>query len=281
MTSSAGTSGSIFAGSPPRSAIASRIAARSTTAGTPVKSCITTRAGVKAISSLGSALASHVASASMSAAVDRRRCPRCAAGSRAGSSARTAAARRRTSTAARRAGRSRARGRRPSACRGRRRSSGCRWGHGSWSFQASAGSTTKAAPSGVGRSSEVRGRSVAMRCVRSTAGERDERGVGRGRGSGCAAGDGERLAQRVGPPADGVGAALEVAPQRVAAAAPPRSATRWSISATRQRRGDEVLVERRRPARRRGVVGRRRVVERERRARCRATTVTAEARLAR
>ena len=68
MTSSAGTSGSILAGSPPRSAIASRIAARSTTAGTPVKSCMTTRAGVKAISLLGSALASHVASASMSAA---------------------------------------------------------------------------------------------------------------------------------------------------------------------------------------------------------------------
>ena len=45
MTSSAGTSGLIFSGSPPSSAIASRIAARSTIAGTPVKSCITTRAG--------------------------------------------------------------------------------------------------------------------------------------------------------------------------------------------------------------------------------------------
>ena len=53
MTSSAGTSGLILLGSPPRSAIASRIAARSTTPGTPVKSCITTRAGVKAISSDG------------------------------------------------------------------------------------------------------------------------------------------------------------------------------------------------------------------------------------
>ena len=50
MTSSAGTSGLIFAGSPPIAAIASRIAARSTTAGTPVKSCSTTRAGVNAIS---------------------------------------------------------------------------------------------------------------------------------------------------------------------------------------------------------------------------------------
>ena len=51
------------------SAIASRIAARSTTAGTPVRSCISTRAGVNAISLLGCALASQLASASTSAAV--------------------------------------------------------------------------------------------------------------------------------------------------------------------------------------------------------------------
>ncbi len=69
MTSSAGTSGLISAGSPPMSAIASRIAARSTTAGTPVKSCITTRAGVNAISFDGWAVGSQPASASMSAAV--------------------------------------------------------------------------------------------------------------------------------------------------------------------------------------------------------------------
>jgi hypothetical protein len=69
MTSSAGTSGLILAGSPPTSStIASRIAARSTTAGTPVKSCMSTRAGVNAISFDGSAFASQVASASMSAA---------------------------------------------------------------------------------------------------------------------------------------------------------------------------------------------------------------------
>ena len=68
MTSSTGTSGLIAAGSPPISAIASRSAARSTTHGTPVKSCRITRAGVKAISFDGSALASHVASASMSSA---------------------------------------------------------------------------------------------------------------------------------------------------------------------------------------------------------------------
>ena len=68
MTSSAGTSGSIRPGSPPRSAIASRIAARSTTAGTPVKSCMSTRAGVKAISRLGSARASQLANASTSSA---------------------------------------------------------------------------------------------------------------------------------------------------------------------------------------------------------------------
>ena len=66
MTSSTGTSGLIFAGSPPRSAIASRIAARSTTQGTPVKSCRTTRAGVNAISFDGSALWSQEASASTS-----------------------------------------------------------------------------------------------------------------------------------------------------------------------------------------------------------------------
>ncbi len=50
MTSSAGTSGLMARSLPPRSRMASRIAARSTIAGTPVKSCITTRAGVKAIS---------------------------------------------------------------------------------------------------------------------------------------------------------------------------------------------------------------------------------------
>ena len=68
ITSSAGTSGLILAGSPPIVAIASRIAARSTMAGTPVKSCISTRAGVNAISRLGWAFASQLASASTSAA---------------------------------------------------------------------------------------------------------------------------------------------------------------------------------------------------------------------
>ena len=57
------------AGSPPRSRIASRIAARSTTAGTPVKSCSRTRAGVNEISRLGSAFATQVATASTSSAV--------------------------------------------------------------------------------------------------------------------------------------------------------------------------------------------------------------------
>ena len=46
ITSSAGCSGLIRSGSPPSSRIASRIAARSTMAGTPVKSCISTRAGI-------------------------------------------------------------------------------------------------------------------------------------------------------------------------------------------------------------------------------------------
>ena len=53
ITRSTGRSGLIFDASPPSSAIASRIAARSTTAGTPVKSCISTRAGVYAISADG------------------------------------------------------------------------------------------------------------------------------------------------------------------------------------------------------------------------------------
>jgi hypothetical protein len=63
ITSSAGASGLIRAGSPPSSWTASRMVARSTTQGTPVKSCITTRAGVNWISVSGSAVGSHAASA--------------------------------------------------------------------------------------------------------------------------------------------------------------------------------------------------------------------------
>ena len=55
MTSSAGASGLMRAASPPSSTTASRMVARSTTAGTPVKSCITTRAGENWISVSGSA----------------------------------------------------------------------------------------------------------------------------------------------------------------------------------------------------------------------------------
>ena len=66
ITSSAGSSGLICAGSPPRSRIASRIAARSTTAGTPVKSWSRTRAGRKEISRLGSSVATQPATASTS-----------------------------------------------------------------------------------------------------------------------------------------------------------------------------------------------------------------------
>jgi hypothetical protein len=50
ITSSTGTSGLTRVGSPPMDTSASRMAARSTTAGTPVKSCMRTRSGVKAIS---------------------------------------------------------------------------------------------------------------------------------------------------------------------------------------------------------------------------------------
>ena len=67
MTSSTGTSGLILFGSPPSAFMASRMAARSTTHGTPVKSCMSTRAGVNAISTFGSAFACHLASAITSA----------------------------------------------------------------------------------------------------------------------------------------------------------------------------------------------------------------------
>ena len=60
MTISAGARGLIFAGSPPRSPTASRIVARSTTQGTPVKSCMITRAGVNWISVSGSAFSSQL-----------------------------------------------------------------------------------------------------------------------------------------------------------------------------------------------------------------------------
>ena len=66
MIRSTSTWGLIADGSPPRSSIASRIAARSTTAGTPVKSCISTRAGWNGISTEGSAFASQAAIASTS-----------------------------------------------------------------------------------------------------------------------------------------------------------------------------------------------------------------------
>ena len=65
MTSSDGICGLIWLALPPSLPTASRIAARSTTHGTPVKSCSTTRAGMKAISVSGSALQSHCATASM------------------------------------------------------------------------------------------------------------------------------------------------------------------------------------------------------------------------
>ena len=65
MTSSAGMSGLILVGSPPSVCMASRMAARSTTAGTPVRSCRITRAGVNWISVSGCASLSQLASAVM------------------------------------------------------------------------------------------------------------------------------------------------------------------------------------------------------------------------
>ena len=63
MTSSAGASGLMRLASPPRSTTASRMVARSTTQGTPVKSCMITRAGVNWISVSGCASGSHPARA--------------------------------------------------------------------------------------------------------------------------------------------------------------------------------------------------------------------------
>jgi hypothetical protein len=73
MTRSTGTSGLIWRGIAAELFMASRMAARSTTAGTPVKSCISTRAGRKAISfSTLPRLSSQSATASMSALVTVR-----------------------------------------------------------------------------------------------------------------------------------------------------------------------------------------------------------------
>ncbi len=69
ITRSTSASGLIFSGFPPRAFIASRIAARSTTAGTPVRSCISTRAGRKAISRSDDFLSSQPTTARMSSAV--------------------------------------------------------------------------------------------------------------------------------------------------------------------------------------------------------------------
>ena len=64
ITISAGANGFTFSVSPPRAPTASRMVARSTMHGTPVKSCMITRAGVNWISILGSAEGSQFAMAS-------------------------------------------------------------------------------------------------------------------------------------------------------------------------------------------------------------------------
>ena len=69
MIRSTGTCGFTRAGRAPARATALRIAARSTTAGTPVKSCISTRPGMNAIASAG---AGHAASAATSASATSR-----------------------------------------------------------------------------------------------------------------------------------------------------------------------------------------------------------------
>ena len=66
MTRSTGCRGLMRSGSPPIDSSASRMEARSTTAGTPVKSCRRTRAGANATSRSSPALGRQFASASMS-----------------------------------------------------------------------------------------------------------------------------------------------------------------------------------------------------------------------
>ena len=80
-------------GSPPSRAMPSRIAARSTTAGTPVKSCSSTRAGANEISFCAAALQVPRGQRLDVGRPSRIGRPRGAAGSRAGSSSSTAAAR--------------------------------------------------------------------------------------------------------------------------------------------------------------------------------------------
>ncbi len=61
ITRSTGIAGLILLGSPPISFIAERRDARSTTTGTPVKSCNTTREGLNGTSASGSAPLPHFA----------------------------------------------------------------------------------------------------------------------------------------------------------------------------------------------------------------------------
>ena len=139
ITSSTGTRGLIRRGSPPIAARASRMAARSTTAGTPVKSCMRTRSGLKAISCAsspprcrGPGVAPQAATAAMSAARPAGR-PRGAAGSPGAPSWCRAAGPRRGRRARRR--REREDLERPVAdVEGRPGAEAVGWGAGSWAM---------------------------------------------------------------------------------------------------------------------------------------------------
>ena len=71
MTSSQGMSGLIFWGSPPSRAIALRMAARSTRAGMPVRSCMSTRASMKGKVRSGGLSGRQLATAAMSSSSTR------------------------------------------------------------------------------------------------------------------------------------------------------------------------------------------------------------------
>ena len=269
MTSSAGTSGLIFAGSPPRSAIASRMAARSTTAGhagevlhdharrregdllaglglgVPARELLDVGRLDRAVA-LGAqqVLEQHLEAEGQPRDVELR-LQRVEAEDRVLAIADL------------------------QACRGRRTSSGARaW---SGSFQASSGSSTKGSPSGVVKRSEVlvEGRD-AVRAQQP--GERDERGV---RQAEPTDGGGRSPASRSARPPT---SATRTRRRRGRATAPrvprppPRRRDEVVHLGHRERRRDEILVEPSRSSRRRaGGRGRPRRTARRRRSVSRTT----------
>ena len=139
-----------------------------------------------------------------------------------------------------------ARGRRPRGWRGRR-SCSWTWQSGSWRGRDqvwSAGSRTKGSPSLPVNGRKWSWSKVAMRLRVQPLGERDKRGVGHAERR-DAQRDAQGLGERICPPSHKVGAALQVGPQRLAGA---DGAGEVVHLGHRERRRDEVVVERLEPA---------------------------------